>query len=89
MREVQKISGSYEVGLRFRMWDGDAGGELKQAYRVPIVAKELFKLYFAGDTNRVWNYLDSGEIPDTFTANGRTVQAFASYGVLLLKVGHR
>ena len=29
-----------------------AGGLIKEAYRVPVVAKELFKFYFGKDANR-------------------------------------
>lgn len=81
-------SGSYEVAIHFRMWDDDADGRLKQAYRIPIVAKELLKLYFAGDAMRVWNYLDTGDIPDQFIANGRTVNASydANSGILSLEI---
>lgn len=39
------------------------------------MAKELFKLYFGSDANRVWNYFNSNEIPEQFTANGRQVTA--------------
>ncbi|MFB5089451.1 hypothetical protein PGC35_20075 [Psychrobacillus sp. PGGUH221] len=81
----------YEVGIRFTMWDGDANGQMPQAYRIPIVAKEVFKLYFEGDGTRVWNYLNSGDIPDDFTAGGRSVHSTVSTnsGVLYLEVGHK
>jgi len=64
-----------EVTFKFYMWDGDAGGYLKEAYRIPIVSKELFKLYFGADAQKVWDYFDKNDIPDTFTANGRKVKA--------------
>ncbi|MCS1391976.1 S-layer homology domain-containing protein [Lysinibacillus boronitolerans] len=64
-----------EVTFKFTMWDGDAGGYLKEAYRVPIVAKELFKLYFGDDAQKVWDYFNNNDIPEEFTANGRKVKA--------------
>lgn len=81
----------YEVTLNFSMWDDDANGRLKQAYRIPIVAKELLKLYFASDANRVWNYLNTGDMPDQFKANGRIVVASydANSGILSLDVGRQ
>ncbi|MDN4495637.1 hypothetical protein, partial [Ureibacillus aquaedulcis] len=90
----QGSSASYEVGLRFTMWDGDANGQMPQAYRIPIVANELFKLYFEGDAAHVWNYLNDGvkkgsDIPEDFTANGRKVHVTVSInsGALSLQVG--
>lgn len=88
----QGNTGSYEVSINFSMWGNDEGGRLKQAYRVPVVAKEVFKLYFGNDAPRVWDYFNSGkDIPDRFTANGRTVTTTYSQatGVLSLKVGKK
>ncbi|MCI2254561.1 S-layer homology domain-containing protein [Domibacillus sp. PGB-M46] len=84
----QGTGGSYEVALQFYVWKESA---LPQSYRTPVVAKELFKFYFDGEATRVWNYLNSGNIPDSFTANGRSVQASVSSGrgALTLKLGHK
>ncbi|WP_288585998.1 MULTISPECIES: S-layer homology domain-containing protein [Lysinibacillus] len=64
-----------EVTISFYMWDGDANGQIPQAYRIPIVAKELFKLYFGDDAQKVWDYFNNNDIPEEFTANGRKVKA--------------
>lgn len=79
---------SYEVDIAFYGWQSKT---LKQSYRIPIVAKELFKLYFEKDANRVWNYFNNNDIPERFTANGRTVTAFYSEGTgaIYLTVGHK
>jgi Copper amine oxidase N-terminal domain len=84
----QGTTGSYEVGIKFMFWTDP---NLAQSNRIPIVAKELFKLYFGGDANRVWNYFNSNDIPDQFNANGRTVKAtyVASEGAIYLEVGHK
>lgn len=84
----QGDSGSYEVGIKFMGWT-DPG--LEESYRIPIVAKELFKLYFGSDATRVWNYFNSNDIPEKFSANGRSVKA--SYieveGAVYLEVGRK
>jgi S-layer homology domain len=84
----QGNTGSYEVGIKFMFWTDP---NLEESYRIPIVAKELFKLYFDTDANRVWNYFNSNDIPDQFNANGRTVKAsyIASEGAIYLEVGHK
>jgi hypothetical protein len=51
---------------------------LPNSYRIPVVAKELFKLYFAKDADRVWNYFNKNDIPEQFTANGFKVTAVYS-----------
>ncbi len=61
-----------EVTFKYYMWR-DTG--LAEGYRIPIVSMELFKLYFGADAQRVWNYFESNDIPEQFTANGRTVKA--------------
>ncbi|PLS19726.1 hypothetical protein CVD28_04755 [Bacillus sp. M6-12] len=78
----------YEVDLTWKFWTSKS---LATSYRIPIVSKELFKLYFGSDANRVWNYFNSNDIPDTFTANGRTVEAGfdATTGTVYLKVGRK
>ncbi|PLS19725.1 hypothetical protein CVD28_04750 [Bacillus sp. M6-12] len=78
----------YEVDLTWKFWTSKS---LPTSYRIPIVSKELFKLYFGSDANRVWNYFNSNDIPDTFTANGRTVKAGfdATTGTVYLKVGRK
>ncbi|MBS4174277.1 stalk domain-containing protein [Bacillus sp. FJAT-49736] len=84
-------SGNTEVTFQFFCWDGDANGAIPQEYRVPIVAKELFKLYFGKDATRVWKYCDKGDIPDKFTANGRTVKVsfIKATGSLYFQVGKK
>jgi len=81
-------SGSYEVILKFYFWTAPA---LQYSERIPVVAKELFKLYFGADANRVWNYFNSDDIPDQFTANGRNVTATYSPadGSIALSVGRK
>ncbi|MFC7373080.1 hypothetical protein ACFQPF_15680 [Fictibacillus iocasae] len=83
-------SGQSEVMFAYRMWDGDANGYLKQAYRIPIVSMELFKLYFGKDAVKVWNYFNT-DVPRKFTANGRLVTASFSEksGSLYLEVGYK
>ncbi|WP_110114270.1 S-layer homology domain-containing protein [Bacillus sp. CGMCC 1.16541] len=77
-----------EVNFKFLGWEDSS---LKQSYRVPIITKELFKLYFEKDVDRVWNYFNKNDIPETFMANGRTVKA--SYipvdGSIYLQVGRK
>ncbi|MFC5542434.1 S-layer homology domain-containing protein [Ureibacillus suwonensis] len=84
-------SSQYEVYINFYMWDGDAGGLIPQAYRIPIVAKELFKLYFEEDYMTVWNYFDKNDIPENFSAGGRKVHALydEKNGCLGLQVGRK
>ncbi|OLN23948.1 hypothetical protein BTO30_00525 [Domibacillus antri] len=68
----QGTDAPFEAGIKFYMWR-DTG--LAEGYRIPIVSKELFKLYFGADAQRVWNYFENNDIPERFTANGRTVKA--------------
>ncbi|MFJ7731468.1 stalk domain-containing protein [Lysinibacillus sp. NPDC097231] len=81
-------SDSYEVGISFFGWENKT---LEQSYRIPIVAKELFKLYFGNDYMKVWNYFDKNDIPENFTANGRKVKAqfVEADGSLYLIVGRK
>lgn len=78
---------NYEVTLKFSMWKSK---HIQQSYRIPIVSKELFKFYFGKDYMTVWNYMDSGQIPDTFTVNGRTVKSMFSDadGCLYMDIGY-
>lgn len=84
----QGTTGSYEVGIKFMFWTDP---NLKEAYRIPIVAKELFKLYFGGDATRVWNYFNSNDIPEQFTANGRSIKTSYSPadGAIYLEVSKK
>lgn len=77
-----------EVTIKFYMWNAPS---MEQGYRIPVVAKELFKLYFGNDATRVWKYFNTGNIPDHFTANGRSVKATANdlEGSLYLYVGKK
>jgi hypothetical protein len=77
----------YEVMFSYKGWTDE---QIPASYRIPIVSKELFKLYFGTDADRVWNYFNSNNIPDKFTANGRTVKAFYSEadGSVYLQVGY-
>lgn len=63
--------GGKDVNIVFFGWEDTS--VLPNSYRVPIIAKELFKLYFANDATDVWNYFNSNDIPEEFTANGRNV----------------
>jgi hypothetical protein len=60
-----------EVRIAYRLWEDE---KIPQSYRIPIVSKELFKFFFEKDADKVWNYFNSGNIPDQFTANGRLVK---------------
>lgn len=77
-----------EVTFKYYLWTDNA---LKQSYRIPIVTKELFKLYFEGDADRIWSYCNNNDVPEKFTANGRTV--IVSYieadGSLYFQVGKK
>lgn len=77
-----------EMTLRFSGWENEYAPE---SYRVPIVTKELFKLFFEKDAERVFNYFKRNDIPDDFTANGRTVHAYldAVNGAVLLDVSYK
>lgn len=55
------------------MWENT---EIPQSYRIPIVMKEVFKLYFGKDATRVWNYTDKDNITEKFTSNGRKVHVY-------------
>ncbi|MFD2680640.1 hypothetical protein [Bacillus seohaeanensis] len=81
------ISG-YEAYIKFAGWENTT---VKSSYRIPVVAKELFKFYFAGDANRVFNYFNTNNIPDKFTANGRTLETEwnETEGRLYLKIGEK
>jgi len=62
--------------LEFNFWDNS---DFKDAYRIPIVAKEFLKLFFEDDYMIPFNYLNdyfhNGVVPpETFTANGKTVE---------------
>ena len=83
-----ELSSTDEVTIKFYAWTDPS---VKESDRIPIVAKELFKLYFANDATKVWNYVNSGNIPDKFTANGRTVQAsiVQADGSLYFEVGYK
>jgi len=84
----QSPSSSTEVDLTWLFWESNS---FPNSYRIPIVSKELFKLYFEEDANRVWNYFNNNEIPEQFTANGRTVKAGfdATTGTVYLQVGRK
>lgn len=91
VRGIQVInsgSKSHEVGISFFGWESP---DVEQSYRIPIVAKELFKLYFDKDADRVWKYFNQNDIPEKFTANGRTVKAqfIDATGTLYLEVGYK
>jgi hypothetical protein len=60
-----------EVMISYSVWQSKS---LPASYRIPIVSKELFKFYFGKDADRVWNYFNKNDIPEKFTANGRTVK---------------
>jgi hypothetical protein len=60
-----------DVLIAYRVWQSKS---LPASYRIPIVSRELFKFYFGKDADRVWNYFNKNDIPEKFTANGRTVK---------------
>ena len=84
---IQVVSnGGTSVDLVFYAWEDPALP--KTSYRIPIVTKELFKLYFGSDANLVFNYFETGDAPETFKANGfnvRIVQADGSTSLWLRK----
>lgn len=61
-----------EVTFKYYGWEDTK--VLPESYRIPVVSKELFKLYFEDDAEKVWNYCNNNDIPEKFTANGRTVK---------------
>lgn len=65
---VNEESGSLEVTIVYQGWNSNY---IPESYRIPIVAKELFKLYFGADGDRVWHYFNNNDIPEQFTADGR------------------
>jgi hypothetical protein len=81
-------SEGYEALIRFSGW---TDSYVPQSYRIPIVAKELFKLYFGNDYMKVWNYFNRGDVPTKFTANGRIVktQFTEADGMFYLEVGFK
>ncbi|AMQ06711.1 S-layer homology domain-containing protein [Sporosarcina psychrophila] len=84
----QSSSSPIEVELVFYGWTDKA---LPESYRVPVVAKELFKLYFGNDAIRVWNYANNNDIPEQFKANGRNVKVIYSeaVGAIVFQVGRK
>lgn len=85
--QIGKISND-EVRMKFYGWDVKS---IEQGYRIPVVALEVFKLYFGEDAKRVWNYFNANDIPEKFTANGRTVKAYyiAIDSSVVLEVGKK
>ena len=85
---VNSDSGENEVTFKFYSW---TNRNLPESYRIPIVAKELFKLYFGADAERVWNYNNNNDIPEQFTANGRTVKVsyIKADGSIYFEVGKK
>ncbi len=84
-----------EVQISFTMWGPDKYDPnwepgVPDAYRIPVIAEQLFKFYFGNDWKTVWDYYNNNNIPDKFTANGRT--CYSSYasatGQVILDVGY-
>lgn len=77
-----------ELEITFYVWTSRS---LPESYRIPIVAKELFKLYFGKDATQVWNYMNKNDVPENFTANGRKVHVYFSEdtGSLTFQVGRK
>ena len=67
--------GGKNVDITFFTWEDPA---LPNSYRVPVVSKELFKLYFGKDGQKVWDYFNNNDIPDRFTANRFNVKSVYS-----------
>ena len=83
---IQVIShGGQDVNINFYGWENPRTMP-KTSYRIPIVAKELFKLYFGNDANRVFNYFETGDAPETFTANGFHAKIVQGDGVTVLQL---
>ncbi|MCS1391977.1 S-layer homology domain-containing protein [Lysinibacillus boronitolerans] len=83
--------GDSENEVTFKYYGWEDTKVIPQSYRIPIVSKELFKLYFEEDATRVWNYFNDNDIPAHFTANGRTVKAtfIELDGSIYLQVGKK
>lgn len=67
-----------EVMIRLTMWGSPPGvpdTQVSNSYKIPVMSAQLFKFYFGNDWRKVWNYFNRNDIPDKFTANGRTVWA--------------
>jgi Copper amine oxidase N-terminal domain len=86
--------GNNEIMMKFRMW-GDPPGKpnplISYSYKIPIVSAQLFKFYFEKDWLTVWNYFNRNDIPEQFTANGRTVKSSFNEreGALYLEIGYK
>ena len=72
------------MNINFYAWETDLMP--KTSYRIPIVTKELFKLYFGSDANRVYNYIVNNNIPSSFTAGGFNVKYVASGGAYVFQL---
>jgi len=82
---IQVIShGGQDVNINFYGWENT--DLFPSSYRIPIVTKELFKLYFGSDANRVFNYFETGDAPETFTANGFNAKIVQGDGVTVLQL---
>lgn len=82
----QEVDKTLEVVIQLTGWSLDQN-KYAEAYKIKPIAKEVFKLYFGPDYMRVYNYFETGSIPDTFTANGRTINCKISNGAFIMYVG--
>ncbi|WCK57395.1 S-layer homology domain-containing protein (plasmid) [Aneurinibacillus sp. Ricciae_BoGa-3] len=84
IRNAITISGSkdgYELKLQYFLWHDEAFDKVHHMtgnYRIPVVSKELFKLYFGKEYMTIWNYYNTGKFPNngSFTLNGREVKVY-------------
>lgn len=77
-----------ELEMTYYMWTSRS---IPQSYRIPVVSKELFKLYFGKDYSKVWDYMNKNDVPENFTANGRKVHVYFSEeaGSLTFQIGKK
>lgn len=81
------VNDGYDVKIVHKLWE-TKDPNFKESYRIPIVSKELFKYYFEKDADKVFNFYQSGKLPDKpITVNNRTVEFSVAGGDLIMMVG--
>ena len=63
--------GGQNVNINFYGWENT--DLFPSSYRIPIITKELFKLYFGGDSSWVYQKFIDGTMAKSFKANGFNV----------------
>lgn len=91
----ERAAHNAEVAIIFSAWGPDHYDPnwtpgVPDTYRIPVIAKQLFNFYFGSDSQKVWNYFNTNQIPTQFTANGRTCYAsfISRTGQLVLEIGY-